>query len=101
MGNIYIGVYIAHLDMPWVHSLKEKRALITPVTEKLKVRFPVSVARLAWFDDHDREMIGATAISHDPVWLEGMLNKVGSFVETSGGFRVSHSSVEVELWSDD
>ena len=46
------------LEMPWVASLKEKRSLIKPVTEKLKVRFPVSVARLAGLDAHEWELIG-------------------------------------------
>ena len=87
--------------MPWVRSLKEKRALIKPVTEKLKVRFPVSVARLGGLDVHDWELIGATAISSDPVWLEGMLGKVGDFVAAHGVYRVAMSRVELELWSDD
>ena len=100
-ANVYIGVYLARLEMPWVASLKEKRSLIKPVTEKLKVRFPVSVARLAGLDAHEWELIGATAISSDPVWLEGMLNKVGDFVASHGVYRVAQSSVELELWSGD
>lgn len=82
-------------------SLKEKRSLIKPVTEKLKVRFPVSVARLGGLDAHDWELVGATAISSDPVWLEGMLGKVGDFVAAHGVYRVAQSSVELELWSGD
>ncbi len=97
--NVYVGVYLARLEMPWVSSLKEKRSLIKPVTEKLKVRFPVSVARLGGLDAHDWELIGATAISADPVWLEGMLGKVGDFVAAHGVYRVAESSVELELWS--
>ena len=86
--------------MPWVRSLKEKRALMLPVTEKLKSRFPVSVARLDGLEAHDWELIGATAISHDPVWLEGLLNKVGDFVSAQGDYRVAESSVEVEMWDE-
>ncbi len=98
MANVYIGVYLARLETSWVSSLKEKRGLIKPVTEKLKVRFPVSVARLDGLDAHDWELIGATALSHDRVWLEGMLHKVGAFVASHGEFRVTESSVELELW---
>ena len=100
-ANVYVGVYLVRLEMPWVSSLKEKRALIKPVTEKLKVRFPVSVARLGGLDAHDWELVGATAISSDPVWLEGMLGKVGDFVAAHGAYRVTESSVELELWSGD
>ena len=100
-STVYVGVYLARLEMPWVGSLKEKRSLIKPVTEKLKVRFPVSVARLGGLDAHDWELVGATAISSDPVWLEGMLGKVGDFVAAHGVYRVAQSSVELELWSGD
>ncbi|CAN5546669.1 hypothetical protein BH24DEI1_BH24DEI1_16490 [soil metagenome] len=40
-SNVYIGVYLARLETPWARSLKEKRALIKPVAERLKARFPV------------------------------------------------------------
>lgn len=79
-------------------SLKEKRALIKPVVEKLKVRFPVSVARLDGLNAHDWELIGVSAISHDAVWLEGVLNRVGDFVAAHSGASVTESSVEIERW---
>ena len=53
MANVYIGVYLAKLSMPWAKSLKEKRSIIKPITEKLKQRFPLSVARLASSDSQD------------------------------------------------
>jgi uncharacterized protein len=95
---IYIGIYIADLTMPWVESLKEKRSLILPVTEKLKARFPVSVARLDGLNAHDWERIGVTAISHDAVWLEGVLNRVHDFVVAHGTYEVSVLEQTVEIW---
>ncbi len=79
-------------------SLKEKRGLIKPVVEKLKVRFPVSAARLDGLNAHDWELIGVSAISHDAVWLEGLLNRVGDFVAAHSGATVAESSVEIERW---
>ncbi|WP_287417455.1 DUF503 family protein, partial [Oceanithermus sp.] len=43
----YVGVFTARLETPWVGSLKEKRAVIRPVMERIKARFPVSAARVA------------------------------------------------------
>jgi uncharacterized protein YlxP (DUF503 family) len=96
-GPVFVGVLLVELSTPWARSLKEKRSLIMPVTEKLKARFPVSVARLAGLDDHDWELIGATALSHDGVWLEGMLRKVLEFVN-AGEVRVLRSQLDVEPW---
>jgi uncharacterized protein len=95
---IYIGIYIADLTMPWVESLKEKRSLILPVTEKLKARFPVSVARLDGLNAHDWERIGVTAISHDAVWLEAVLNRVHDFVVAHGTYQVDVLEQTVEVW---
>jgi uncharacterized protein len=95
---IYIGIYIADLATPWVSSLKEKRAIILPVTEKLKSRFPVSVARLDGLNTHDWERVGVTVISHDAVWLEGLLNKVHDFIVSHGSYEVTVVEQAVEVW---
>jgi uncharacterized protein YlxP (DUF503 family) len=94
---VYVGVLLIELSLPWAHSLKEKRSLILPVTERLKSRFPVSVARLDGLDAHDWELIGITALSHDGVWLQGMLGKALAFVE-SRGVGVASSQLDVEAW---
>jgi uncharacterized protein len=96
--NIYVGIYIADLHMPWVTSLKEKRAMILPVTEKLKVRFPVSVARLDGLNSHVWERIGVTSIHHDYAWLESLLNKVHDFVVSNGSYEVKMIEKAVEIW---
>jgi uncharacterized protein len=91
----YIGIYTVRLEMPWVGNLKEKRALIRPVTERLKARFPVSVARLDGLDAHDWEVIGAVSISSDAQWLEGLLRNVAGFVADNGEYRVVDETFEV------
>ena len=91
----YIGVYTARLEMPWVSNLKEKRALIRPVTERLKARFPVSVARLDGLDSHDWEIIGVVSISHDATWLDGVLQDVSSFIVANGEYTVRDENFEV------
>lgn len=95
--GIYLGVLLIELSTPWARSLKQKRSLVLPVTEKLKSRFPVSVARLDGLDSHDWELIGVAALSHDPVWLEGMLIKVLAFVEAKD-VRVTRSQLDLEPW---
>lgn len=97
-ANVYVGVFQARLEMPWVHSLKEKRALVKPVVERLKVRFAVSAARLDGLDAHDWETIGVTALSSDRAVLEALLQKVEAFVAAQGEYRVSESRIDLELW---
>ncbi len=97
-ANIYVGVYQARLEMPWVHSLKEKRALVKPVVERLKVRFTVAAARLEGAGEHAWETIGVTALSSDRVGLERLLRRVEAFVAAGGEYRVAESRLDIELW---
>jgi uncharacterized protein len=92
----YIGIYTARLEMPWVSNLKEKRALVRPVVERLKSRFPVSVARLDGLDAHTWEVIGVVTISNDHNWVEETLGHVSSFVASSGEYRVVDESFDIQ-----
>lgn len=94
---IYIAVYIARLETPWVKSLKEKRSIIKPITEKLKIQFPVSVARLNGLDNHHWEEIGITAISHDRLWLEQVLINCDKFIAKQSAVLVA-SEQSIERW---
>lgn len=97
-ANIYVGVYQARLEMPWVGSLKEKRALVKPVVERLKVRFAVAAARLEGAGEHAWETVGVTALSSDRVGLERLLRRVEAFVAAGGEYRVAVSRLDIEVW---
>jgi len=95
---IYTAVYIAELSMPWVKSLKEKRSLVKPMTEKMKVRFPVSVARVDGLNAHHWERIAVSAIGHDAEWLERLLEKIHKFVCAQASYDVRVLDSVVEVW---
>lgn len=97
--RVYVGVLMVRFATPFVRSLKEKRSLIKPITEGLKSKFPVSVARIDGLEAHDWERIGVVAIASDPEWLRGMLDKAASFV-ASRGVPVDASRVEIDVWED-
>ncbi|MEX2502870.1 MAG: DUF503 domain-containing protein, partial [Trueperaceae bacterium] len=42
---------------PGAASLKEKRSVVRPVVDRLRQRFPVSVARVGSVDRHDAERL--------------------------------------------
>jgi len=92
----YLGIYTARLEMPWVKSLKEKRALIKPTIERLRSRFPVSAARLAGQDDHSWEVVGFSLIGYDGVWVETVLREAADFIAAQAEYQVVHSSWIIE-----
>lgn len=94
---VWIGVATFEVATPGVRSLKEKRGLIVPMVERLRQRFPVSVARLAGLDSLDRETIGAVVINTDPALCRKLLERVHSFA-SDFGLRVENVRLEVERW---
>ncbi len=93
--NTYLGVYLVRLETPWVRSLKEKRALIRPVMERIKSRFPVSAARLDGLNVHSWEQVGFSVIGSDPAWVNGILDKVESFLAAAGDYQIITLAREV------
>lgn len=100
-AHTFVGVYRARLVMPWVKSLKEKRSIVKPVTERLKARFPVSVARLEGLDAHDWEVIGVVTIHADAIWVRDILDQVAAFVAAQGEYRVTDERLSVQAWDDE
>lgn len=99
MSATYVGVLSFTVVLPGVRSLKQKRALVLPVTEKLKARFPVSVARLDGLEAYGWERIGVAAISADPVWLERTLDAAEGFVR-SRGLEMRDRRRDLEVWDE-
>jgi len=96
-ATVYVGVLLVTVDTTGAGSLKGKRAMLLPVTERLKARFPVSVARLAGLESHDWERIGVSAISNDREWLERTLGRALALVEQRG-LRVRSSRLDIDVW---
>ncbi|MER3479258.1 MAG: DUF503 domain-containing protein [Meiothermus sp.] len=92
----YLGVYTARLEMPWVRSLKEKRALVKPAVERLRSRFPVSAARLAGQDDHGWEVVGFAVMGYDGVWVETILREAADFLAAQAEYEVVEESWRVD-----
>ncbi|NTX99980.1 DUF503 family protein [Deinococcus sp. JMULE3] len=91
----YVGVLTIRVEMPWVASLKEKRALVRPVVERLKARFPLTVARLDGLDAHDWEVIGVATLSNDYGWVEETLRMAADYVAKEGPYRVTSEQIEI------
>lgn len=97
----YVGVLTIRVEMPWVGNLKEKRALVRPVIERLKSRFPLTVARLDGLDAHDWEVIGVATLSNDYGWVEETLRMAADYIASEGPYRVTDESIEITVLGED
>ncbi len=95
-------VAVAHfeLSMPWVGSLKEKRAVVVPIVEGLRRRYPLVVARVAGQDAHRWERLALVSVGTDPNALRGTVEAAERFVVASG-VELRWRSLDVEAWGDE
>ena len=93
----YVGVLTVRVEMPWVSNLKEKRALVRPVVERLKVRYPLTVARLDGLNAHDWEVIGVATLSNDYGWVEETLRMAADFIAREGEYRVVWEETDITV----
>ena len=68
-----VGVMTLEIRIPYAHSLKEKRAVLRKVRERLRHRFNVAVAELDHQDVWQRATLGVVSISSSRSSLETTL----------------------------
>lgn len=95
MAQGYVGTLRLRLDMPWVTNLKEKRALVRPVVERLKARFPLTVGRIDGLNAHTWEVIAIVTVSNDHQWVEETLKMAADFVAAQGEYQITEEDSSI------
>jgi uncharacterized protein len=71
-----VGVLTLEIQIPYAHSLKEKRAVIRKMRDRLRARFNVAVAELDHQDVWQRATLGVVSISESQVLLESIFRQI-------------------------
>lgn len=82
-----IGILELHLDLPGLHSLKEKRGIIKTLLNRVRNDFQVAAAEVAHQDLWQSAGLGFAAIGNDAAALQSRLHKVVNAIE-AGGYGV-------------
>ncbi|MGH9469511.1 MAG: DUF503 domain-containing protein [Terriglobia bacterium] len=90
-----IGLLTLDIQLPYTHSLKEKRAVLQKLRGRLRSRFNVSVAELDHQDSWQRAQLGIVSISSSHTLLETSLRQVLAESEKILGEDVLHT---LEFW---
>jgi uncharacterized protein len=86
-----VRVLTWELRIPGCRSLKEKRATVRSLTDRLRSRFSVSVAETDLQDVHDRAEITVALVASDARLAESMSDRINRFVEEHGRALVVRS----------
>ena len=83
------------LALPGCSSLKEKRAVVRSLRDRLRGKFNVSVAETAFQDVHGRAALSIALVASDGRFAESVLEKADRFVESHGGAVITSVRREI------
>ena len=90
-----LGVMKVVLQVPMAHSLKEKRAVVKSLKERMMSRFNVSVAEVADQDLHQRATLGIAFVALESKTADAKMQKLEDFIETHDGAVVIDLEKEI------
>jgi uncharacterized protein YlxP (DUF503 family) len=90
-----VGVLTLEIQLPYAHSLKEKRAVLRKMRDRLRARFNVAVAELDHQDVWQRALLGVVSISNSQPLLESLFRQVLAEAENILGDDVSSHELEI------
>jgi uncharacterized protein len=76
-----VGVCCLRLALHDVFSLKEKRSIVKKIIERVRNRFPVSIAEVGDNDIWQCAQIGFSMAGNDRAYINSCLDKVIDYVE--------------------
>jgi uncharacterized protein YlxP (DUF503 family) len=86
-----IGYMEIELSIPHAKSLKEKRAVVKRITERLKGKFNVSVSEIGEQDKWQRSVIAVVTVGTSRQVVDATLEKAAFYVEELyPGFTIGH-----------
>jgi hypothetical protein len=90
-----VGICQIRLIIHDTRSLKEKRRVVKSVVEKVRNRFPVSIAEVGDHELWQSAVIGFCLISSEQVFVRSSIDKVINFIENLCLAEVIVSHTEV------
>ena len=89
-----VGVLTLEIQLPYAHSLKDKRSVVQSLRNRLRTRFNVAVAELDHQEAWQRATLGVTSISNSQALLESLLRQVLAESEKILGQEVANYSLD-------
>ena len=89
-----VGVLTLEIQLPYAHSLKEKRAVLRKMRDRLRARFNVAVAELDHQDVWQHATLGIVSVSNSQELLDSVFRQVLAESESILGDDVADYSLD-------
>ncbi|MDI3536715.1 MAG: uncharacterized protein PWP16_1711 [Eubacteriaceae bacterium] len=76
-----IGSMTLRIDVPWVHSLKEKRQIVKSLIAKGRQKFNISLAEVSAQDYHQSIVLGMACVTNETRVADRTMEQVLKFME--------------------
>ena len=90
-----VGTIQIEFLLPGCLSLKEKRVVVKSLKTKIRNRFNVSVAEVAYQDKWQRSILAVANVSNEKKYIEEILNKILRFAESETRIEVLDHLIEI------
>lgn len=86
------------VDIPDIHSIKEKRQIVKSLKDRLQHKFKISVAEVDYQDTLRTAQIAAALVSNSRQFGESVLQKALSFAEGMAPGRIRETAIFSEIY---
>lgn len=88
--SIHVMLLVVDCHIPHAQSLKQKRAVVKSLIDRLRARFNASVSETGFLEEWQRSVIAISLVSNNRRYLQQQIDLVEQMVVTStGGLTVS------------
>lgn len=89
-----VAVLTVDLYLPGSASLKDKRAILRKLKDRLAHKFNISIAEVDYQDKWQRARLGIAQVSNDYKLLEKSMNTILNVIDENDGSEVMEHSLE-------
>lgn len=90
-----VGVCRIVLGMAGVTSLKEKRAIVRRLVDRIRHRFDVAIAEVADMDSHRRAVLGLAVVSNDGRHARSMIDRIVAYASGASEAMLVDRATEI------
>lgn len=95
-----VGVLRLQLLLPGTTSLKEKRAVLRRLLDRIRGRFHISAAEVSKHESHQSAVVGFSTVGADGEKVARILERVAKYVEGTGLAEVAAVEQEVVRYDE-
>jgi uncharacterized protein YlxP (DUF503 family) len=94
---MHVAICVIKLDLPGIHSLKEKRSIVKSILARLGKQFNVATAEIEHHDVWQTAVIALATVGNDSAYLQGLLEQCIAWIESMRP-DLPISSYTIEFW---